>query len=83
MSADELDKSVANLKTTDNAKDTLERTLAHLKDNGVDMAATKLQVGPVLPFDPKNETFPDNDKANAMLTREYRKPYVVPAAGQV
>ena len=83
MSADELDKTLADLKTTDNAKDTLERTLAHLKDNGVDMAATKLHVGPVLPFDPKTETFPGNDKANAMLTREYRKPYVVPAAGQV
>ena len=26
--------------------DTLERTLAHLKDNGVDLAATKMQVGP-------------------------------------
>jgi hypothetical protein len=36
-----------------------------------------------LPFDPKNETFTDNEKAKAMLTREYRKPYVVPAAGQV
>ena len=60
-----------------------ERTLAHLKDNGVDMAASKLTVGPVLPFDPKNETFTDNEKAKAMLTREYRKPYVVPAAGQV
>lgn len=83
MSADELDKSIANLKTTDNAKDTLERTLAHLKDNGVDMAASKLQVGPVLPFDPKSETFVGNEKANSMLTREYRKPYVVPPAGQV
>jgi predicted dehydrogenase len=83
QTAEELDKSLANLKTNDNAKDTLERTLAHLKDNGVDMAATKLQVGPVLPFDPSSETFPGNEKANAMLTREYRKPYVVPAAGQV
>src|SRR6185503_7871455 len=83
MSADELDKTVASLKTTDNAKDTLERTLSHLKDNGVDMAATKLGVGPVLAFDPKTETFPGNDKANAMLTREYRKPFVVPAAGKV
>jgi predicted dehydrogenase len=83
MSADELDKSIAKLKTTDNAKDTLERTLAHLKDNGVDMAGTKLQVGPVLAFDPKTETFPGNDKANAMLTREYRAPFVVPAAGKV
>jgi len=83
QSADELDKTLATLHTTDNAKDTLERTLAHLKDNGIDMAATKLQVGPVLPFDPATETFPANDAANAMLTRDYRKPYVVPPAGQV
>jgi predicted dehydrogenase len=83
QSADELDKALATLNTTDNAKDTLERTLAHLAANGIDMAATKLQVGPVLAFDPATETFPGNDKANAMLTREYRQPYVVPAAGQV
>src|SRR6478609_7757987 len=83
MSADELDKAIANVKSNDDAKDTLERTLAHLNDNGVDMAASKLNVGPVLPFDPKNETFTDNEKAKAMLTREYRKPYVVPPAGQV
>jgi hypothetical protein len=83
QSADELDKTLATLHTTDNAKETLERTLAHLKDNGIDMAATKLQVGPVLPFDPATETFPANDAANAMLTRDYRKPYVVPPAGQV
>jgi predicted dehydrogenase len=83
QTADELDKTLATLKTTDNAKDTLERTLAHLKDNGVDMASAKLQVGPVVPFDPKAETFTDNEKAKSMLTREYRKPFVVPAAGQV
>ncbi len=88
MSPDELNKSVADLKTNDNAKDTLGRTLAHLQENGVDMAASKLQVGPVLPFDPKTETFTAsdntlNEKAKSMLIREYRKPYVVPAAGQV
>jgi predicted dehydrogenase len=83
QSADELDKTLATLKTTDNAKETLERTLAHLKENGVDMAATKLTVGPALPFDPKTETFPENPKANAMLTREYRKPFVVPGPGEV
>jgi hypothetical protein len=83
MSAEEVGKAVADLKTTDNAKDTLERTLAHLKDNRVDLAQAKIQVGPVLPFDPKTESFPGNDKAGAMLTREYRTPYTVPAAGQV
>ncbi|MCU0878254.1 MAG: Gfo/Idh/MocA family oxidoreductase [Pirellulaceae bacterium] len=83
MSADELDKQLATFKTTDDAKETLSRTLAHLSDNGIDMAGTKLGVGPVLAFDPQSETFPGNDQANAMLTREYRKPFVVPAAGQV
>jgi predicted dehydrogenase len=83
MSAADLDKRLADLKTTDNAKDTAERTLAHLKDNGIDLSATKLTVGPVLPFEPKTETFESNAKANALLTREYRHPYTVPAAGQV
>ena len=83
MSADELDKQITTLKTTDNAKDTLGRTLAHLKDNGVDMAGTKLQVGPVLACDPQAESFPGNASASAMLTREYRAPFVVPPAGQV
>ena len=46
MSADELDKSMATMKTADNAKDTLERTLKHLADNGVDMAATSCRSAP-------------------------------------
>jgi hypothetical protein len=83
MSADDLDKAVATLNTSDNAKATLERTLAHLKDNNIDMAATALQVGPALKCDPQSEFFPDNDAASAMLTREYRAPFVVPPAGQV
>jgi len=83
MTATELEKAIAGLKTHDNAKDTLERTLAHLKDNGVDLATTRLTVGPVLPFDPQSETFPGHEQANAMLTRDYRKPFVVPPAGQV
>jgi predicted dehydrogenase len=83
LSADELDKQLSTFKTTDDAKETLSRTLAHLSDNGIDMAGTKLGVGPVLAFDPQSETFPGNEQASAMLTREYRKPFVVPAAGQV
>jgi predicted dehydrogenase len=82
-SVDELNKSIADLQTTDNSKDTLERTIAHLKDNGVDLNATKITAGPLLKFDPETETFPGNDKANAQLTRIARKPYVVPAAGEV
>ena len=29
-------------------------------------------------FDPATETFPGDEQANAMLTRDYRRPYVVP-----
>ncbi len=34
-----------------------------------------------LDFDPKTEQFVDNDEANAMLTKEYRKPYTLPTVG--
>ena len=42
-----------------------------------------MTLGPKLSIDPKTESFPGNDKANQMLTRPYRAPYIVPAAGQV
>jgi len=29
-------------------------------------------------MDPKTERFIGNEKANALLTRDYRKPFVVP-----
>jgi len=32
----------------------------------------------LLKMDPKTERFPWNAKANALLTRQYRKPFVVP-----
>jgi len=31
-----------------------------------------------LSMDPKTQRFTNNDKANQLLTREYRKPFVVP-----
>ncbi len=43
------------------------------------LQAMAYQLGEKLPFDEKSETFGSNEKANAMLTREYREPFVVPA----
>ena len=63
--------------------DTFERTTAHLAANKVKVDDVKFTVGPMLAFDPKTETFPGNAAANKLLTREYRKPYVIPAAGEV
>ena len=52
----------------------------HLKDNSVQLNETNYRVGRRLTVDPKAETFVGGDKeAEAMLTREYRKGYEVPA----
>jgi hypothetical protein len=50
----------------------------HLKANNVDLEVTKASLGVFLKMDPKAERFIGNDKANEMLRRDYRKPYVVP-----
>jgi predicted dehydrogenase len=50
----------------------------HLVRNGVDLKTSQLTLGPWLRFDPKTERFIDNDAANALLTRNYRAPFVVP-----
>ena len=60
------------------ATDTFERMAAHLAANGVDIEATPLALGVVLKMDPKVEKFIGNKEADAMLTREYRAPYIVP-----
>lgn len=50
----------------------------HLGRNGVDVSASNLAVGPWLKFDPKKERFINNDAANALVSREYRKGFEVP-----
>ena len=58
--------------------DALDRTLEHLAKNEVSLAKEKFVLGPELTMNPKTERFLDNDDANALLTRDYRKPYVAP-----
>lgn len=60
------------------ALETLSRMEQHLAANNVDLSKTPLTIGPVLLMDPSAEKFQDNPRANALLTREYRKPFVVP-----
>lgn len=66
------------IKGDKDAAATFDRMADHLKANGVDLAVNKVTLGPVLKMDPKTEKFQDNAQANEMLTRKYRKPYVVP-----
>jgi len=57
---------------------TYERMIEHLRANQVDLDATPLALGAVLKMDPQTERFVGNDDANALLTRNYRPPFVVP-----
>jgi len=55
----------------------------HLKDNSVKLDDLSYHLGRKLAIDAKNEEFKKDTEADAMLTREYRKGFVVPAAGKV
>ena len=67
------------LKANENLAETFEEIRKHLADNGVDTAKTPLVLGPWLAIDSDQEKFGDHPEANALLTRDYRKPFVVPA----
>lgn len=58
--------------------ETLGRMEEHLAANNVDLHRTPAALGAVLKMDPQTERFIGNRKANQMLTRKYRKPFVVP-----
>jgi hypothetical protein len=63
------------------AVDRFKRFQNHLKANGVNVKKTRAVLGPWLEFDPSTERFTggaDFEKANALLTRKYREPFVVP-----
>jgi predicted dehydrogenase len=61
----------------DDHVETLDRTIAHLKENGVALSETPMTLGPVLQMGAKTETFTNSNAANAMLTRKYRKNFEV------
>ena len=55
---------------------------AMIRDNlkgaiGLDLDESTYQLGPELKFDAEAEKFVDNAEANALLTRDYREPFVV------
>jgi hypothetical protein len=66
------------LKSDSAAQETLARFEEHLARNSVDLKKNKATLGASLKMDGKAERFVDNMKANELLTREYRKGFVVP-----
>ncbi len=64
---------------------TFERVVSHLQGNKVDLASAQLIGGAHLKLDGQKELFVGElaNEANPHLTREYRKPFVVPSAKDV
>ncbi|MFN9372475.1 MAG: Gfo/Idh/MocA family protein [Planctomycetaceae bacterium] len=87
VDAAEVSKRLGALKSSGPAGEALEtfsRVEAHLKANNVDLGAAKMTYGPLLQLDPVAEVFTGelSQKANPLLTREYRKGYEVPATAE-
>lgn len=58
--------------------ETIERMEQHLVANGVDLKDNGYTLGRTLIIDDRSETIVGDPEANAMLTRHYRPPFVVP-----
>lgn len=67
------------------SRETFERFSEHLAKNSVDLNKTKLRMGKQLAIDPQAEVFQGEfaEQANPLLTREYRKGFVVPSEAQL
>ncbi len=70
--------AVGDLRDDKNTLEALGRMEEHLRANGYNLGEAKLRVGPMLKFDAKAERFVDSPEADKLLTRDYRKPFVVP-----
>jgi hypothetical protein len=71
------------LKVHDDVIETFERTRKHLAENNVELEKSRLTLGKALRMDSEKEAFVGDPDANALLTRDYRKSFVVPAANAV
>ena len=73
----EIQKELGQLKVHEQVLETFERTRQHLVENNVDLDKSRLTLGPLLQLDSDKEKFVHNPTADALLTRDYRKPFVV------
>lgn len=79
----EIQKALEALKVNENVVETFATIRSHLADNGVDIDKAPLALGPWIGIDSEKERFVNNPSADAFLTREYRKPFIVPAESEI
>ncbi|MDY0166684.1 MAG: Gfo/Idh/MocA family oxidoreductase [Thermoguttaceae bacterium] len=87
-SPEEITRKLESLKVNGDPVGTYNDICEHLKENDFDVAERRvtfppLELGPWLAIDADSESFIDSPAANALLTRDYREPFVVPAADAV
>jgi len=68
----------AAIRNNTDLSEAFGRMQEHLGANGVNLDKTPATLGELLKMDPQTQRFIANRKADAMLTRDYRKPFVVP-----
>ena len=79
----EIRQALEALKTNQIVVETFEEIRRHLAENGVDIEKTPLALGPWIRIDSEKEKFIDNPAADALLTRDCRKPFVVPGENEI
>jgi len=72
------DKKTKAFGDDKDAAESLEKLEEHFNDHMLPLDSTMVRVGKKLALVPKTESFKDDKDANNMLTREYRKGFVVP-----
>jgi predicted dehydrogenase len=83
LSASELKTALSRIKSLDDNSATLDRTVAHLEANGVQLDKYPMSLGVELTFDPQKETFVGNSEADQWLTRNYREGFKCPLPEEV
>jgi len=73
--AGEIKEAIA---ATPGLEEAFGRMVQHLGANGVNLDREQATLGAALTMDPKTERFLGNFAANALLSRHYRHPFVVP-----
>jgi predicted dehydrogenase len=74
-----LGQSARAFATDKQAGETFARMEEHLKDNKISLNGLQCRVGRKLSVEAATESFAGDKEANALLTREYRKGFEVPA----
>ncbi len=84
VSVAEAQSRLRSIKPAGEGPATFERFTGHLAENNVNLDKLQIRYGATLAIDPKTESFTGGmaDKANPMLTREYRKGFEVPATAE-